>query len=504
MRFASMALVTATVGGLLSLVACNVEYGLDPGQGNDPDSIGPGGNNGGDDPGGGGNNGGGGPDDPQGSGRIPWGDLDPSALPDVYFALAIGTDGYWNDWLYCDTDYDCDGLWDCGCGYWPEDPYGGGGYWGGSVEYVVVDLRGHVIEEFVPPDSHFAQGNVQHLDLKAAGPGQFLAVTWLPEIDTDPTNGETGDDSDSDGLYEAGTPNPGGFSTWDPHNRYLAWTGDAVTHSSTRLVKGQPDPYVWYDGTARVLPTGIDLELRGNWEPRLHFDIAPDQPDRLMAWSGTRWCTGTEDLRRPDRLKVVDLTDGTGVPESWSPYSLMPAWLMHDPGSQTWPFDMETAIDEQGVASAMFGVGVQSCYATEPSHHWIGAWDPATGDRLWERELPAALFPEDVSYSAFSGGGAVHVAAPVQAGWPQVWTMWTPTGETSGVMDQRWQNWRVGPMLDPAGPSFVGIGTDPDTGFDSLVVNHGGNTVWKVKKLKYGLEERGVHILDAVMLMPPE
>ena len=237
----------------------------------------------GDPPGGGHPSGGSGGGGGGNAGGGPWGSLNPGALPDVYFAVAIGTPGSWwdcyaTDGLWCGCcDYDdCDGDGLCD---WAEVPYSNsGGFYGGDVSYVVIDLRGHVISEFTPPDSHFTPGNVQHLDLRPAGPGQFMAVTWLPGLDGNATDGEVPSyDEDSDGLA-------GGFSSPDAQNRWLAWSGDAVTHQTTRLVKG--DTGSWYSGDAHVVGTGEPLPLRGDWQPQVHLAVPADQPGELLAWSG--------------------------------------------------------------------------------------------------------------------------------------------------------------------------------------------------------------------------
>ena len=58
-------------------------------------------------------------------------------------------------------------------------------------------------------------------------------------------------------------------------------------------------------------------------------------------------------------------------------------------------------------------------------------------------------------------------------------------------------------MLDPAGPTFALLGTTDEAPWsDRLVVVHGEDEVWSIDRLRFGLQEREVAMLDVIVLPP--
>ena len=72
-----------------------------------------------------------------------------------------------------------------------------------------------------------------------------------------------------------------------------------------------------------------------------------------------------------------------------------------------------------------------------------------------------------------------------------------------GMVPNATWNVRPGPMLDPAGPTFAVLVGEPTLEpSDSIAFIHGGQEVWRIEKLRFGLQERGVGLRDLIVLPP--
>ncbi|MBW1879405.1 MAG: hypothetical protein JRI25_04940 [Deltaproteobacteria bacterium] len=448
MRKGRAALVAClVVGGALALVGCGPDYqlGVTPGGG--------GGSSGGGGSGGGGGGGGG------GSGRDnPWGHLDPGNLPEAYFAVA---------WYDTETYYYQGGCWDeamssewCGCA---------------PLRYSIVDLRGHVLGTLEPPrppgwteDEYCGGGDLRAL--MPAGPGQFLAVNWQYW-------GWYGDCYDDDGLNWGNTD-------------WVAWRGDGVTLDANPVARGAWDEFGYYTHLIEA-----DVQVPMPWTSYVNLGMQPTTPQELLHWYGDGYCNAGG----LHSLQALDTVDATVPSVEWAPEELLPAWLIES-GQVLNPFTLRTGTDLDGTESLLLGVTATSCEGG-PSTWWIGAWTELAG-LSWSVPLDDLVWPYHVRYSGLDGGSALYLPA-VDYEEPLRWRVLRRGSPVDGLLDRDTHlNLRPGPLLDPAGPSFVVLAMSEDGLGDEMVFLHQGQEVWRIKGLKFGLDRRTVPIADVVLLPP--
>jgi len=418
---------------------------------------------------------------PQPPGGGPWSNLNPGELPEVYFAVA------YSDWS-CD---DVDGAADPG----DEPPFGapdeddevgddGSPDSDGDIWYecparlAVIDLMGQVIAEFPLPDETPAWTPWSYLSLAPAGPGQFLAVmeNWNQVSDG------ASDDADADGFWQ-GRP-------WE------ALRGDALTGQIDRVAR-------WDMNTGLVEMAGTgDLVDLGSWNAWANLAIAPTMPDWLMMWAGTTNCSEMQSLR------AVHLT-GAEDEKVWTASELLPPELLPEDGGKPrfWPWNLDGGADLDGNSRMLLGVSNDGCGGDAGGSYDLVAWSPEEGP-LWHQPALAEgwTWPPAASWVGHSGGAALEIAfgyAP-----DQLYRLLSEDGirEEPLPADPDIQTRVAGPLIDPAGPTFVTISrrVQEFDYRDVLEIHHEGEVVWTIDAMRFGLAARPVFFADVVMLPPLE
>jgi len=429
----------------------------------------------------------------------PWGELDPGEMPDIYFVVAHGDPGCcWDcdgDVLYGDAadpdGGDVDGL-------PPNDDSDGpiddesesdlddDAEWQCEVDYAVVDLFGQVVAEFAPPSDANGYSWWSHTKIIPSGPGRFLAVAngWsAPEMP--PYDNTTTDGSDEpppeDGPID---PEPGVWLPW------MAWEIDAVTESVT--------PVAWQDPSTReivMVATGRRVNIGPAWAG-VEVAVLPDEPEWLMLW-------GKEyDCATPMRaLRAVNRLDRGVLDRIWYPEEILPPALT---GLDVafGAFALEASLDDEGRPSFLLGVSDYGCGGGFAPVTGLINWSPTEGV-LWHETTNWSGWGQRVSFAGWSGGAALHVESPYE---PTNWRVYRDEESVEGIVSGLSWGVRPGPMLDPAGPSFALIGypTDTQTYGDAIHFVHGGETVWELNSLRFGLQDREVTIFDMIVLPPWE
>jgi len=475
---------------ILLLAGCSSDVALRVAP--EPDPVeGAGGSNGG--PGGRGNGGGwpGLPSLPSG----PWGQLDPGEMPDIYFVVAHGDPGCCWD---CDGDVltgDADGVADEDTdGLPPADNADGDSEvaWDCIVEYAIIDLWGQVVAEFKLPgqdENQYAWWS--HVRIIPSGPGRFLATAsgWTepiyppPNTTTDeeppPEDGPIDDDEPPD------YPEPGVWVPWS------AWEIDAVN--------GGVVPVAWQDGNTReivMIDTGRRVDIGPAWAG-VQAAVWPDDPEWLMLWGMEYDCsTPLTPLRAVNRL------DRSMLDRVWFADDLLPPALSQIDVPLA-AFAFEPSIDDEGKASFMLGVTDYGCGGGFAPVSALINWTPSDGPR-WHAETSWAGYGTRVTFAGWGGGGALQVDSPYE---PSTWHMYRGEEQNlEGLVSEMSWGVRAGPVLDPAGPSFALLGypSDSTTYGDAIHFIHGGEKVWEIDALRFGLQSRPVGIFDMIVLPPWE
>ncbi len=381
----------------------------------------------------------------------PWDDINPGDMPDVYLAVA------WSEYECC---WYCDAL----------DPY--------PVEedimacwsrFAVVDLHGQVVAEFpLPQEQGQDWSPYSYLNMVPAGPGRFLAVV---------NNWDSGWDDDDDGLP---------YSSW-----WEVWLLDAVEMSTTRVAHWDPEfAGVTIDGTDRLLFTGGAgaAPLLGVW---------PTDPDRLVFWihEGSECPQGVT-----GELHAIHVTDPEAPVLAWKVEELMPEGMAEEMGGVQ-PWSLELSVDEQGSPTALLGVMGGACgwgdYELRVVHTSLNA-EPG-----WNELVQGAWSPLKPTYAGWNGGAALHV--PGWSGGLPSWQLMGPDGTENGPLPEDMMIGFAGPVIDPEGPTFALVGGTGEFDYHhEIVVVHGGEPVWRIDALRFGLQERGVFFADVDLLLVPE
>ena len=414
----------------------------------------------------------------------PWGELDPGAMPDIYFVAAYGDPGCCWD---CDgmmtgdgetVDTDADGPQDNDSDEIQDDAA-----WECQVDYAIVDLFGQVVAEFELPSDDDTNGYSwwSHIRVVPSGPGRFLATAYgwsTPEV---PTQDEQ-DVPPNDGPQT--DPEPGVWLPW------AAWEIDAVAETVA--------PVAWQDPVTReivISTTGRRVDIGPAWAG-VEVAVLPDDPDRLLLWGKEYDCASA---LRP--LRAVSRTDRAVLDRLWYPDDFLPAELQ---GLEV-PFKafaLEASIGDDGRASFLLGLSDLGCGGGFAPVGALVNWSPTEGVR-WFEQTPWTGWNERVSFAGWGGGGALHVESPYE---PTSWRVYRGEESVEGMVSGMSWGVRPGPMLDPAGPSFALLGTPTNATESGDVIQfvHAGQTVWTIESLRFGLQDRKVTIFDLVVLPPWE
>lgn len=425
----------------------------------------------------------------------PWGELNPGEMPDIYFVVAHGDPGccwdcdgdYYTDAMDPDTDEDDDGFPDNSDGDVDNDAE-----WMCEVDYAIVDLFGQVIAEFDLPGQNDAENYAwwTHMRIIPSGPGRFLATVqgWsqpeMPPYDQTTTDEEP---PPEDGpIDESDEPLPGVWVPW------YAWEIDALAESVR--------PVAWQDpGTREIvmIDTGRRVDIGPAWAG-VNVAVSADDPEWLILQAREYDCaTPLSPIRAVNRLErgVLD--------RIWYPRDFLPPELDDLQDEMVLgAFALEPSVDEEGRATFLIGVSDYGCGGGFAPVTGLIDWSPRDGVR-WYETTNWAGYNQRISYAGWSGGAALHVDSPYE---PTSWRVYRDEGSVEGLVSGLAWGVRPGPMLDPAGPSFALIGYPSDgTSYgDALQFVHGGQTVWEIDSLRFGLQDREVTMFDVIVLPPWE
>lgn len=386
----------------------------------------------------------------------PWDLLTPSELPDVHFVVA---------W----TEYDCAGnTWD-GDGANPVD----GEIWGPCPGYLaVIDLAGQVIAEFPLPGEDGEDewyGGYNHLSLSPAGPGRFLVVaeTW----------GDVAD-ADADGFWQS--------------VGWTAWIADAYDGSLTEVARWEPQ-----HGRVRIVESGVlvPMDPSGSW---MHVGVWPEDPDLLVLWSGEGSCANSG--QGLDSLRLIHRNRPMEEGLIFDVRDLLPEDLADVEGT-LWPWTMQTALDEEGRGQFLLGVSSDSCGDDPGVGRHVVSWSP-DGGLDWRAPISEETWPLNATFAARGGGAALTTAQGIYDVSAARYRMTSRDAVVEGELDpDRWL-YRPGPVLDPAGPTFLTMAIRDDSWGEAIDVHHRGERVWSIDALRFGLQERPVWLRDVILLQP--
>lgn len=420
-----------------------------------------------DDDGGGGGGGGGGwpglPELPPG----PWGQLDPGEMPDVHFVVAwtdegccVNCDGLWLDEPYETMDEPEEGEEQTTTG-WPESDWG----LGCAARYAVIDLFGQVIAELAPPGQDETM-LWTHTSLAPSGPGRFMAASQGYTIYLPDPGGEQ-------------PPEDGPIDTYVP---WAAWEFDLVNNRVDEVARQSQDLRL------TVQPSGRTLDLPA-WET--HAVLDPQDPDWLYVWSGSSWSC---DQPTPS-IRAIHRVESGLIGPRFDGEDLLGPDL--DATGPFVPRSLQPSVDEEGNPRLFARLDSVGCDALAPVYVST-AFDP-WGEHTWRAE--DAVWPGMRPTYAGWGGGAFLTVDVATA--PATWRVQGPEQDVTGEVPGTSWNVRPGPMLDPAGPTFaVLMASDQPPYGDSLVVFHGGQEVWRIDSLRFGLQERQLTFQDVIVLPP--
>ena len=414
----------------------------------------------------------------------PWAGLDPGDMPDIYFVVAHGDiNCCWN----CDgafpgggvdspdpeseDDGPIDGSEESGNGATDEDI----GYVC-RVDYAIVDLFGQVIADFALPGTD--EGAYwTHMRVQPAGPGRFLAVAQGWNVPAAPAPGP------EDGIVDE--PYGGAYLP------LVAFEIDAVAETTTMVA--------WQDGNSGelVLPaTGRRVPIGQAWTPA-QIAFAPNDPDWIYVWGSPNDCSeGTPSLRAVNRVNrnVLDrvwTTDDLFTDETAELGAMI-------------PFALEPSLDDAGDPIFLLALSDMGCTGGFAPFSVLSAWSPTTGPAFSSVQSGVTSYGAPrPTFAGWSGGGALQVTSSYS---PSAWQLTQKKQTLTGPMQGFSWNVRPGPVLDPAGPTFVvaGIPDDGSSQSDVIKVVHAGEVVWEIDRLRFGLQGRQVSVFDIAILPPWE
>ncbi|MBW1881809.1 MAG: hypothetical protein JRJ84_25920 [Deltaproteobacteria bacterium] len=217
-------------------------------------------------------------------------------------------------------------------------------------------------------------------------------------------------------------------------------------------------------------------------------------PDALWLFDGGQYLT------LPDMgLKTLSMVDEDAPVPRWPVDQLLPSGMLEDDPLLA-RFWVRPGTDIDGTDSLLLVVLLVD--NTNPASMdltwWAASWTEAAGIR-WNAILED-FDGWDVRYSGLDGGVALYLTeAPVR------WRVLRGDVPAEGALDAvACPDPRPGPLLDPTGPTFVLLCRTADKTADQLAILHGGQEVWLIDALTFGLQERTVPIADLIVLPPLE
>ena len=366
----------------------------------------------------------------------PWSSLSGAELPDEHFAVV------WNDPReFCPN-----------CFVPPAHP-----------RYSIIDVQGRVAASFELPweDDQVGDFNqsvhVDHLGLRPAGPGRFLAVTnvWRP-----------GD----------GRP-------------WKAWFGNGLTEEVEVVIE-------WGWGGAIYLPQA-DREIQlPDWLGDAHLLPDPAHPDRLYVLP-----QNTNMYANPllGTLYSIDVRDPDAPVVTWSPEQMVGEDLIPEWGWAPWaPWQAEISLDD---GRAVITLGLEVFTSEGERRRLLVSFTPQIGPLDWELDLTGVTEQTEIVLRSPQGESSAQVLFNSDSpSWCQgmefVRYDGTNVSSVSGSSDLTCG--RIGPVLDDEGRTFLYSGLEIDSEFanhspgdvgeERIVISHDGADVWQYTRFKDGLQ----------------
>ena len=357
----------------------------------------------------------------------PWDELGEARGPDLLLGVA------WRPLL------DTDGTWTVG-----------------PLRYSIVDREGEVRVDFPLP---WPAGQVTHLDLDAAGPGQLLATA--ARADDSPVG-------------------PDGY-VW----RTLRL--DALEQSAEEVLR------LTDDGDLELPMTGRVLALPGAGST---VRVAADP----SSGSGLWFLPETTDGRVGD-LHRVDSADSDAAAEVYPRSSWLPPDLVADDGgAPEMAWTLQTSPEAPGLA-----LGLDGALKGAPTRRML-TWTAEEGlgeslDLSHIGDLALRVEPSwrpgpGAGHSLFQRGAATPFCA--EPTFVVVGGDATVQVDAGGDLDCGWS----GPLLDPVAPTFAWFGFSLDEGpGHRLRISHRGEDVWEVSRFRDGVVDRPFLLLEAVEIV---
>jgi len=377
--------------------------------------------------------------DPEDEGPTsPWDDLDPGEMPEVHFVVAFV------DPDTCPTDAGGFGL-DC------------------QVRYAVIDLNGQVLVELDLPDS-WDQPRT-HVLLEPGLEGRFTAVVRGPLY----------------GHVEEVTYGEPAFQLAD---RWEVWEFDALDPAHQLVAIRDQLP-------GRVLLPATGQTVAFDYPPPTHWmQLASWSESGQLLFASNGRCAPPAEL--PPVQDVAALADA--APQPVGLVDLLPEQA-GDAGDDVFPFVLQTAFDAAGVPALLIGLG-EDCDAVSPGSGELFAWFEQGGAVALGAIDRAALSPR-LAFSADEPGAALSILADGQQ---PTWQLHDGAGGQEGLLPADRSDLVPVALLDPVEPTFVTIGRSPETPTSVIDVVHGGERVWTIETLRFGLQPRRVYIHDLQLL----
>lgn len=373
----------------------------------------------------------------------PWASLTGAELPEEYFAVV------WNDPREICTN--CYVVEAC-------------------PRYSVIDVQGRVAASFELP---WESDQVEHVGLRPAGPGRFLAVT---------------------NVWSAGEERP-----------WKAWFGDGVTQEVEVVIE-------WGWGGAIYLPQA-DREIQlPDWLGDAHLLPDPSHPDRLYVLP-----QNTNMYANPllGTLYSIDVRDPDAPVVTWSPEQMVGEDLIPEWGWAPWaPWQAEINLDE---GSAVITLGLEVFSLEGERRRLLVPFTPQIGPLDWEVDLTGVTEQRDLVLRLPQGESSVQVLFNSDPpSWCQGMEFVRYDGATASTISgsSALTCGRIGPVLDEEARTFLYSGLVIESEFASewpgnsgeerLVISHDGADVWQYTRFKDGMQSvpfvlHGVSRLDPVL-----
>jgi hypothetical protein len=378
-----------------------------------------------------------------GGGSSPWGALSGAEMPEEYFAVV------WNDpRTVCTNCY----VPDYAC-----------------PRYDVIDVQGRVVVSFDLPWAEALQ--VDHLSLRTAGPGRFLAVTnaWSAEDD----------------------------------RPWKAWFGDGLTEEVEVVLE-------WGWGGSIYLPQA-DREIQlDDWLGDAHLLPDPSNPDRIYVLP-----QNTNMYANPllGTLYSIDVRDPSAPVVTWSPEQMVGEAMIPEWGWAPWaPWHAEIFLDE-GRAVIMLGLEI----FTEDSERrrMLVSFSPQLGPQDWELDLTGLTEQTELVLRPPQGDSRVQVLFNSE---PPAWCQSMGFARYDGVEmstiagNPELTCGRIGPVLDDEGRTFLYSGLVIDSEFaeapsfegeERLMISHDGIDVWQYRRFVDGMQSLPFTLHGLARITPP-